>query len=157
MNDKKTILSMIVAIIVVVGGGWYVVERDRTTSKNDITATAADDEALRISMPPLLVPESRGGRIVNIALLTIDLKTSTNSDANRVRTAVSELRSEYKNELEAYLTDRPISSLEDRILDFTKRIAEINSRMLGEGTIIELIVDEPTAKPNDEPVVKKDN
>ena len=33
-------------------------------------------------------------------------------------------------------------------------IAAINSQMLGEGTITRLEVDEPTAKPNDEPVVE---
>ncbi len=160
MSDRKIILAMIVSVVVVLGGGWYLVVHDRTPVDNGNTAISADspdEEALVISMAPLLVPESRGGRIVNIALLTIDLRTATTSDADRVRAAVPELRSVYKEELETYLIDRPLSSLEDRISDFTKQITEINNQILGENTIVKVVVDEPTAKPNDEPVPKKDN
>ena len=126
MSDRKIILAMIASIIVVLGGGWYLVGHDRTPVDNGniaISGDSSDEEALVISMAPLLVPESRGGRIVNIALLTIDLRAATTSDADRVRAAVPELRSVYKEELEAYLIDRPLSSLEDRIIDFTKQIA----------------------------------
>jgi hypothetical protein len=104
-----------------------------------------------------MVPESKEGRVVNIALLVIGLATGNAEDAERVRAAVPELRSEYKEDLEEYLTDRPDTSREERIADFATRITAINNRMLGEGTITRLDVDEPTTKPNDEPVVKQSN
>ena len=71
------------------------------------TKSAEVDDSLVIGLAPLLVPESKEGRIVNIALLTIGLVTSSADDAARVRAAVPELRSAYKEDLEAFLTDRP--------------------------------------------------
>lgn len=154
MSNKNTILAMVVAIVVILGGGWYLVQKDRTPAPGSETKSAEVDDSLVIGLAPLLVPESKEGRIVNIALLTIGLVTSSADDAARVRAAVPELRSAYKEDLEAFLTDRPDTSLEARIADFTMHIAAINSQMLGEGTITRLEVDEPTAKPNDEPVVE---
>jgi hypothetical protein len=157
MSNQNTILAMVVAIVVILGGGWYLVQHDRAPMQGGESEVAAADESLVIGMPPLMVPESKEGRVVNIALLVIGLATGNAEDAERVRAAVPELRSEYKEDLEEYLTDRPDTSREERIADFATRITAINNRMLGEGTITRLDVDEPTTKPNDEPVVKQSN
>ena len=156
MSNQNSIFAIVVAIVVVLGGGWYLVQHDRTPEPGSAPAVAVDD-SLVIGMPPLLVTESREGRVVNISLLVIGMQTGTSNDAARVRAAIPNLRSEYKEDLEVFLTDRPPTSLEVRIADFTMRIAEINKRLLGEGTIIKLEVDEPTAKPNDAPVPVKSN
>jgi hypothetical protein len=146
MSNQNSILAIVVAIVVVLGGGWYLVQHERTI---DPVSAEAVNQSLTIDMPPLLVPESKKGRVVNIALLTIGIVVSSREAADRVRTAVPELRSQYKADLEEYLTDRPDTSLEQRIADFSTYIAAVNGRVLGEGTVIELVVDEPTAKPND--------
>ena len=148
MSNKNTILAMVVAIIVVLSGGWYLVQHERTPMTSNESESTVDD-SLVIGLAPLLVPESKEGRVVNIALLTIGLVTSTADDAKRVRAAVPQLRSAYKEDLEEFLTDRSDTSLEARIADFTMHITAINNRLLGEGTIARLEVDEPTAKPND--------
>ena len=146
MSSQKSILAMAVGIVVVLGGGWYLVQHDRAVVP---IAAEAVNRSMTIDMPPLLVPESKEGRIVNIALLTIGIVVNSQEAADRVRSAVPELRSQYKTDLEEYLTDRPDTSLEQRIADFSTYIAAVNGRILGEGTVIELTVDEPTAKPND--------
>ena len=146
MNSQKSILAMAVAIVVVLGGGWYLVKHDRAVTPVSVEAV---NQSMTIDMPPLLIPESKEGRIVNIALLTIGIVVNSQEAADRVRSAVPELRSQYKADLEEYLTDRPDTSLEQRIADFSTYIAAINGRVLGEGTVIDLVVDEPTAKPND--------
>ena len=146
MNSQKSIMAIAIAIVVVLGGGWYLVGHER-----DVVPVAAEavNRSMTIDMAPLMVPESKEGRIVNIALLTIGIMVNSQESADKVRSAVTELRSQYKTDLEEYLTDRPDTSLEQRIADFSNYIAAINGRVLGEGTVIGLVVDEPTAKPND--------
>ncbi len=146
MNSQKSIMAIVIAIVVVLGGGWYLVGHDRAAMPVSVEAV---NRSMTIDMAPLMVPESKKGRIVNIALLTIGIVVNSQESADKVRSAVPELRSQYKTDLEEYLTDRPDTSLEQRIADFSTYIAAINGRVLGEGTVIDLVVDEPTAKPND--------
>lgn len=154
MNSQRSILAMAVAIVVVLGGGWYLVKHERAVKPMSAEAV---NQSMTIDMPPLLVPESKEGRIVNIALLTIGIVVNSQEAADRVRSAVPELRSQYKADLEEYLADRPDTSLEQRIADFSTYIAAVNGRVLGEGTVIDLVVDEPTAKPNDYKVESDDD
>ena len=146
MNNKQSILALAVGIIIVLGGGWYLVAHDRGVMPTDVEAVS---QSMTIELAPLLVPESKKGRIVNIALLTIAIEVGSVDAVDRVQANIQELRSQYKADLEEYLIDRPDTSLEQRIIDFSTFIAAVNSRVLGEGTVVDLVVDEPTAKPND--------